>query len=133
MSTVEKILNRKGPDVITAPPSTTVDEAARLMAQADVGCIMVKQGNQLYGIFTERDLLKRVVGAGKNPSTTVLAEVMTGIVQSCRLADSVQHVRDIMNRRQIRHLPVIEDGSLVGMISLRDILDERVHELEDKG
>lgn len=132
MSTVEKILEHKGPDVITALPSATVREAAKLMAQANVGACVIKQGDKIFGIFTERDLLRRVVGAGKDPNILTMAEVMTGTIKSCRLSDSIARIQEMMDKERIRHLPVIEDGVLVGMISLRDILSARVSDLMGK-
>lgn len=122
MLTVEDILMVKGPDVIVGSPAMTVREAARLMAQAKVGSIVIQHNGQAAGMFTERDLLCRVVAPGKDPAVTALSEVMTSPIQSVGLADTILDCGAIMMRTHIRHLAVIEDGSLVGMLSFRDVL-----------
>jgi CBS domain-containing protein len=122
MLTVEDILMAKGPDVIVGSPTTTVREAARLMAEAKVGSIVIKHNGHAAGMFTERDLLCRVVAQGKDPATTPLSEVMTSPILSVSLADTVVDCGATMMRTHIRHLAVIEDDSLVGVLSFRDVL-----------
>jgi len=121
MNTVEDILMVKGPDVIVTDPETTVLEAARLMAEDDVGSIVIRDGDEIAGIFTERDLLRRVVAVKKDPETLPLSEVMSSPVASCRLTDTVEHCARVLTESKIRHLAVIEDGVLVGLIGLRDV------------
>ena len=121
MSTVEDILMVKGPDVIVTDPETTVLEAARLMSEDNVGSIIIRENDEIAGIFTERDLLRRVVAVKKNPETLRLREVMSSPVASCRLEDTVEHCARVFAESKIRHLAVIEDGVLVGLIGLRDI------------
>jgi signal-transduction protein with cAMP-binding, CBS, and nucleotidyltransferase domain len=87
-----------------------------------VGSVVVRRGDDILGIFTERDLLRRVVAAGKDPSTVVLREVMSSPIKTCRLADDLLACASIMKRTNIRHLAVVEDGRLVGLIGLRDVL-----------
>ncbi len=139
MQTVEDILMAKGPDVIVASPGTTVLEAVRLMAEAKVGSLIVKDDDGVAGIFTERDLLSRVVARSLEPGATVLSDVMSSPVQSVRLTTAVDDVGSAMSRSHIRHLAVMEDDVLVGVIGLRDVLtaqlreDERqLHELHDQ-
>jgi IMP dehydrogenase len=140
MSTVEDILMSKGPDVIVASQATTVHEAVRLMCEANVGSIVIKDGDTVEGIFTERDLLRRVVNTLKDPATTALADVMTSPVRSVELHADVRDCFRLMCELHIRHLLVMEQGALIGMIGLRDVLaaelhdDEQIiHELENKG
>lgn len=121
MSTVEDILMVKGPDVIVTTPDATVLEAARLMAEDDVGSIIVREGEEVVGIFTERDLLHRVVAVKKDPETVLIREVMSTPVASCRLEDTVEHCARVFAESKIRHLAVIEDGVLLGLIGLRDV------------
>ncbi len=139
MSTVEQILRAKGPDVIVARPESTVIEAAKLMAEANVGSVIVKDGEEIRGIFTERDLLRRAVARGRDPADTPLAEVMSSPVRSCSLGDDVERMADELTREHIRHLAVIEDGALVGVISLRDVMAaqlrdsrQRIKDLEEQ-
>ena len=125
MNTVEDILMVKGSDVIVAAPAATVLEAARLMAEANVGSVVIRQDDRVVGLFTERDLLRRVVAAGKAPSSTCLRDVMSAPVQTCRLADRLSDCARRMREQRIRHLVVVEQDALVGLISLRDVLVER--------
>lgn len=128
MPTVEDILMVKGPDVIVGSPTTTVREAARLMAEAKVGSIVIKRNDYPVGIFTERDLLCRVVAQGKDPAATPLSDVMTSPILSVGLQDSIDACATTMMRTHIRHLAVIEEGSLVGVLSFRDVLTAELSE-----
>jgi CBS domain-containing protein len=121
MARVEDILMVKGPDTIVASLTTTVLEAAKLMAEANVGSVIIREGNKVEGIFTERDLLRRVVARRKDPATLCLAEVMSSPIQGCRLEDDLSLCERKLIDGHIRHLAVIEDGALVGLIGLRDI------------
>jgi CBS domain-containing protein len=122
MKTVEDILMAKGSEVIVSAPTETVLDAARLMAEARVGSVVIRQGSQVVGLFTEQDLLRRVVAAGKEPAAIRLADMMSSPVQTCRLGDDLQDCVSRMSEQKIRHLVVVEQDALVGMISLRDIL-----------
>ena len=130
MTTVEQVLAVKGPDVIVASSSTTVLEAAKLMSEANVGSVVVREEGQVLGIFTERDLLRRVVAHKKDPSQIQLQEVMSSPVKICRLNDDIRDCAEELTRTHIRHLAVIEDGALVGLISFRDVLTTQVHDTE---
>lgn len=125
MKTVEDILAVRGPSVITAPSTSTVKEAAKLMTEANVGSVVIREGREVQGIFTERDLLSRVVACGKDPSLVTLAEVMSAPVEACGLSDSVDECAARLTEGHIRHLIVVEDGALVGLISFRDMFSAR--------
>jgi CBS domain-containing protein len=122
MITVEQILAVKGPDVIVTEPDANVHEVCRLMAEANVGSVIVRAGQEVRGIFTERDLLRRIVAAGKDPAATAVGEVMSSPVRHCRLHDDVSRCAHRLADGHIRHLAVIEDGVLIGLIGLRDIM-----------
>ena len=109
-------------DVIVSLPTATVLEATRLMAEAHVGSVVIRQDDRILGLFTEQDLLCRVVAAEKDPKLTCLADVMSSPIQTCRLGDDIEDCARRMKERKIRHLVVVEQDALVGMISLRDIL-----------
>ena len=122
MITVEDLLMSKGPDVTVASQQDTVLQAARLMSDARVGCVVVRDEGELKGIFTERDLLSRVVARQKDTTTTILADVMSSPIKACKLSDNIQECAKIMRDTHVRHLVVVADGALVGLIGMRDIL-----------
>ena len=125
MNTVEEILMIKGPDVIVVNSTTTVFEAAKLMAEDNVGSVIVRDEDDLLGIFTERDLLRRVVARGKDPKTLTMNDVMSSPVKCCTLQDTVSYCAQVFATSRIRHMAVVEDGTLVGMVGLRDLhIDE---------
>jgi CBS domain-containing protein len=121
MPTVESILLEKGSDIIAVPDSTTVRDAVAKMAEANVGCLLVETNDKAIGIFTERDLLRRVVGEGKNPDSTMISEVMSSPVSSCKPSDDVEECFKILSSKNFRHLLVLDNEEPVGVISLRDV------------
>lgn len=116
--TIREIIN--GQELLTAPASMTVAEAARLMRQRNVGAVMVVEGDKLAGVFTERDALFRVVAAGLDVTSTPLSVVMTKNPQSIAPDRSFVQALGMMHEGRYRHLPVVEDGRPVGMVSVRD-------------
>ena len=118
--TVKQII--EGQEPVTAPATTTVHEAALLMKRRNVGALMVVEGEKLVGVFTERDGLFRVLAEGLDSKTTELAAVMTANPQTID-ADSVfTSALQMMHDGRYRHLPVVEDGRLIGVVSVRDAL-----------
>ncbi len=113
-----------GQTPVTAPKSATIVEAARLMRQHTVGSIMVVDGTRLIGIFTERDGLFRVLAASRDPATTRLADVMTPQPQTIHPDEPFLHALKMMHEGKFRHLPVVEYERPLGMVSVRDALDE---------
>jgi len=122
MITVKDVLMHKGPDVVVAEGGATVLAGAKLMAAARAGSVIIREEGRVLGIFTERDLLCRVVAAEKDPKVTELREVMSTPVESCRLADTMEDCARRMADRRLRHLVVVEDDVLVGVVSFRDTL-----------
>jgi len=122
MATVREILVKKGSGVLTTGKQSTVLEAAILMNEHKVGALVVLEGGRIAGMFTERDVLRRVVGQLRDPATTPVAEVMTSEVVCCRPDTSLEEARGSMMMRRIRHLPVIDDQEeMVGLISIGDL------------
>lgn len=115
-------------EVVTSPGNTTVSEAARLMRQKQVGAVMVVEEGKLIGVFTERDALFRVVAEGRDAQTTRLAEVMTRNPRTIHPDKPFSDALHIMYEGGFRHVPVMEEGRPLGMISARDALGP---ELED--
>jgi CBS domain-containing protein len=119
---VKDILAEKGAEVITVQPQESVLKAARLMNEYKIGSLVVTEGDLVVGIFTERDVLQRVVAEGKNPGSTLVSEVMTRHVACCRPQTTIEEARTVMRNRRIRHLPVVdEDRQLFGLISIGDL------------
>jgi len=119
---VSSVLAEKGRQVYTIGRAETVSNAVREMNEKGVGGLLVVDGRQPVGIFTERDILRRVVDSDRDPALTRVGEVMT---RDLVTIDSAFHVEDamrLMTERRLRHLPVIDDDQLVGMISIGDLL-----------
>src|SRR5437868_1284187 len=108
-------------NLILVSPETTVRDAAKLMATHKIGAIMVGEGTTLTGIFTERDLAFRVIAVGRDPDKVKLAEVMTPKPDTLQSDATAHAALERMSQRGYRHLPVVDHGKLVGMVSIRDI------------
>jgi CBS domain-containing protein len=122
MATVRDILARKGSGVLTTGRESTVLEAAILMNEHKVGALVVLEGGRIVGMFTERDVLRRVVGEVRDPAHTHVEEVMTTEVVCCRPETTLDEARGAMMNRRIRHLPVINDqDEMVGLVSIGDL------------
>lgn len=112
----------EGQQILTATSSITVSEAARLMKQRRVGAMMVVEEGRLVGVFTERDALFRVVAEGRDGNHTALAEVMTPNPRTIQPEASFQQALEMMHEGRFRHVPVVENGRPIGMVSARDAL-----------
>jgi CBS domain-containing protein len=121
MATAMTILETKGAHVLTIGKDATVLQAALLMNEHKVGALVVMDGDGIAGMFTERDVLRRVVGEQRDPVRTVVAEVMTTEVACCTPQTPLEEARGAMKNRRIRHLPVVQDGRLRGLISIGDL------------
>lgn len=110
-----------GQELVTFASATSVREAVKEMAARRIGAAMVVDDDKLVGIFTERDVLTRVVAADRDPAATPLAEVMTANPDTIKASDAVVLALEIMSKRGYRHLPVVEGDKLVGIVSIRDL------------
>ena len=122
MPAAQVILDKKGTDVATIGREATVLDAAKLMNERRIGALVVTEGERVVGIFTERDILNRVVAAGCEPQSTRVGEVMTSPMACCRRDTRLVECKAVMTMNRIRHLPVVEKGKLFGMNSAGDIL-----------
>lgn len=120
-TSIATLLERKGRAVHTIAATVTVAEAVREMNRHSVGSVVIMNGPQLAGMFTERDVLKRVVGGDLDPRTTPITQVMSANVISVQPDTTVQEVMDIFAEKRCRHLPVLQDGRLVGLVSIGDV------------
>ena len=122
MSHVRDILAKKGTQVCTIGKEATVLQAALLMNEHKIGALVVTDGGRVIGMFTERDVLRRVVGEQRNPASTPVAEVMTAEVLCCTPQTSLEEARTVMREQRVRHLPVADgDGTLQGLVSIGDL------------
>jgi CBS domain-containing protein len=128
MPVVRDILARKGSESVTVAPTTTVLEAAQVMNARGIGAVIVIDTDGLAGIFTERDIMRRVVAEQRDPARTLVGEVMTRHVVTTRTDISVEECASQMTTRRIRHLPVVGDTGLAGVITLGDLMAWQVAE-----
>jgi CBS domain-containing protein len=119
----------KNQETYEAEMGVTVMEAVRAMVDRNIGAVPVVHNGKLVGVFSERDLMKRVVAEGLDPRRTCLAEVMTEDPLTINTNEDLQNCMSLMRRHGFRHLPVCHEGQLVGIVSLRDIL---LHDLDEK-
>jgi CBS domain-containing protein len=118
---ISAILERKGSAVYSVSPDATIAEAVAEMNRHRVGSVLVLDGGRLVGIFTERDVLRRVVGASIDPRRTLVSDVMSAGVITITRDATVEETMTLFTEKRCRHLPVVEDGRLIGTISIGDI------------
>ena len=128
MATLRDILAQKGHEVISVDSTESVLHAADLMNQRNIGGVVVLEDGRLAGIFTERDVLRRVVAQGRDPTTTPVGSVMSAPVITCRSDLSVDECAALLTTRGIRHLPVRDKDELAGVVTIRDIMAHQVSE-----
>jgi CBS domain-containing protein len=129
MATVQDILATKGSKVQSIGPEASVLDAALLMNEHKIGCLVVRDSNRVVGMFSERDILRRIVAERRDPATVTVADAMSTAVICCRPHTSLDEARGVMMNRRIRHLPVVdEDGHLGGLISIGDLNAYQLHD-----
>jgi CBS domain-containing protein len=131
-STVRHILETKGNDIWTISPDETVFEALRLMAEKRVGALLVTQGEQLMGILSERDYARKVILEGKTSRGTLVSEIMTDQVITVHPSQTVHECMELMTSKRIRHLPVMVDEKVLGVVSIGDVIRVIMYEQREK-
>lgn len=127
MKTIQQLLaTKKHKEVISIAPHRPVFDALVVMAEYEIGALMVLEGDKLVGIFSERDYAREVVLKGKSSKTTAVSEVMTANVISVKLGDTVEQAMTVMTEKRIRHLPVLDNTKVVGMLSIGDLVKETI-------
>lgn len=129
MVTIGEILEKKGHAVISIAPEASVFEAIRLMAEHHVGAVVVMEGARLVGILTERDYSRKVVLMGRSSRDTHVRDIMTKRVLYVRPDDRLNGCMALMTAHRVRHLPVLEDERVVGLVSIGDLVKSRIDEL----
>lgn len=120
--TIDAILNQKSGEIYSISPEATVYEAIALMAEKNVGALLVVQGEQLAGILSERDYTRKVMLRGKRSRETFVREIMTTQLTTVDSKESVDDCLRFMTDKRVRHLPVVDDGQLRGVISIGDLV-----------
>lgn len=128
MNTVRHILQVKGFDVWAISPNATVFEALRMMADKDVGALPVMEGEKLLGIISERDYARKIVLQGKASKETLVRDIMTEKVFSVHPEQTAHEVMTLMTEKRVRHLPVVENERVIGMISIGDVLRNVIYQ-----
>jgi len=128
VNTVRHILQIKGFDVWAISPNATVFEALRMMADKDVGALLVMQGEKLLGIISERDYARKIVLQGKASKDTLVRDIMTEKVFSVHPEQTAHEVMTLMTEKRVRHLPVVENERVIGMISIGDVLRNVIYQ-----
>ena len=129
-TTVRQLINRKGNAVWSSQPDATVFEALSLMAEKGIGALLVFDEDTLVGIFSERDYARKVILKGKSSSSTAVGEIMTKTVLVVHPNQTMNECMALMTDKRIRHLPVMEDDSVIGIISIGDVVKEIISEQE---
>ncbi len=134
MFSVEDILSIKGKDVFTISPSAPMQEALKIMSDNNLGAVVVLQNETVIGIFSERDLARKIIGKDACSLQTKVRDLMTSSVTVVEPRTSVEDCMTLMTDKHIRHLPVVQSGKLIGIISIGDvvkaILSSREHEID---
>ena len=122
MTSVRQLLDGKSPEVQAVAPGAAVIDAIRLMAQKGIGAVLVMNGPKLVGILSERDYARKIVLMDRSSATTPVQEIMTAEVVTVAPTVSVEQCLELVTQRRIRHLPVLEGGEVVGVISIGDLV-----------
>jgi len=129
MTTVAGILkSKRDPAVYTIAPTATVFDALKLMAEKEIGALLVMEGDKVVGIFTERDYARKLVLMSRTSKETLVREVMTSPVMYVRPDQTSEECMALMTENRLRHLPVMDDGRLVGLISIGDLVKDIISE-----
>ncbi len=121
---VSDILTRKGGISFSVTADTTVLDALKLMAENNIGSVLVMEGEKYLGLVTERDYSRKVILQGKNSTNTKVSEIMTTTCPHVKPTDSIDHCMELMSNSNIRYLPVFDDTKLLGIISMTDVVKE---------
>jgi CBS domain-containing protein len=130
MRTIKQLLKTKGTEVWSVTPEASVYEALRLMADKNVGAVLVLKDGRLVGIFSERDYARKIILQGKTSKEMPVQDVMTARVVTVNPGQTTVECMAIMTRHHIRHLPVLDDGRLAGLVSMRDVVESIIAEQE---
>lgn len=124
MNLVKHILNRKGKNTISVTPNVSVRDALKIMAENDIGSVVVMENDRFEGIMTERDYSRKIILKNRNSTDTLVKDIMSSDLPKVKMLDTVEHCMELLNNNHIRYLPVFENDQLVGIISISDLIKE---------
>lgn len=130
--TVRSILNTKGHQIMSVEPDAKLADAIKLLAEKKIGAVLVMNQSRLEGILSERDIVRVLGERGARVLEVPVSEVMTRKVVTCKETDTVAELMETMTTGKFRHLPVVENGKVVGLISIGDVVKRRVQEYESE-
>jgi len=129
---VKHLLDRKGRSIIAVKPGDSVLDAIRVMAEKNIGAVVVMENDDLLGIMSERDYARKVIVKGRASDNTPVADIMTADVLTASGTETVNHCMGVMTERKIRHLPVVEGDTVVGMISIGDLVEAIIADQQEE-
>jgi CBS domain-containing protein len=132
MKLVKHLLDSKGRHIISVTPGTSVFEAIKIMADKTVGSLLVMEDEEVRGIITERDYARKVIIKGRSSESTMVSEIMSTDVMTTSSSQSVNSCMELMTEKRIRHLPVVEDNRVIGMISIGDLVQAIISDQQEE-
>ena len=126
MKNVSDVLSRKGSSLVSVAPGTTVLKALELMAEKNIGSVVIMDNEKYMGIVTERDYSRKVILKGKNSTETKVSEIMSTDLPSVQPSDTIEHCMELMSSKNIRYMPVFENNKLAGIISMSDVVKQTI-------
>jgi len=128
---VAAVIKRKGSNVVSISPDKTIADATKLLTEHRIGAVLVLDGSEgILGIISERDIIRGLAKHGPDALNQKVTALMTREVQECSPRDTIAEIMTTMTKRRFRHLPVVDDGKLLGMISIGDVVKQRLDETE---
>lgn len=131
MNNVASILRKKSLTVCSAGPETSVIDALKLMAEKNIGSLLILENGTYCGIITERDYARKVILLGKNSSDTTVKEIMGNDLPILKPSDTIEHCMELMSQKHIRYMPVFDGEKLVGVISMSDVVGAIIHQQKE--
>jgi CBS domain-containing protein len=126
MRSVSALLARKGVNIVTVSPETSVVDALKIMAERNIGSVVIMEGDKFMGIMSERDYSRKVILKGKNSTDTHVSEIMSTELPAVKPSDTIEHCMELMTVKNIRYMPVFEGNKLSGIISMSDVVKETI-------
>jgi CBS domain-containing protein len=131
MKLISHLLERKGRHIISVQPDASVLDAIRLMAEKNIGAVLVMEGDRLRGIMSERDYARKVIVKGRSSNSTLVADIMTVNLVTTSSGETVNTCMGLMTDKRIRHLPVVDDDVVVGVISIGDLVQAIISDQQE--